>query len=76
MAIFAKDGMEVQNLVRARPALVEPPEPVYELEITGETEAQRNNREVRNQEKRVGWENHVINAREKGVTVTSRTATE
>ena len=71
MAKFAKDGMEVQNLVRARPALVETPEPVYELEITGETEAQRNNREVRNHEKRVGWENHVIKAREKNVLCNS-----
>ena len=52
MAIFAKDGIEVRNLLRARPTLVEPAEPVYELEITGETEAQRKNREVRNQEKK------------------------
>ena len=64
MAVFAKDGIEIQNLLRARPPLVEPSEPVYEVEITGETEAQRKNREVRNQEKRVGWENHVIKTRE------------
>ena len=69
MAVFAKDGIEIQNLLRTRPQLVEPSEPVYEVEITGETEAQRKNREVRNQEKRVGWENHVIKAREKGVCV-------
>ena len=62
MAIFEKDGIELRNLLRARPALVEPPEPVYKVEITGETEAQKKNREVRNQEKRVGWENHVIKA--------------
>ena len=67
MAIFEKDGIELRNLLIARPALVEPPEPVYEVEITGETEAQKKNREFRNQEKRVGWENHVIKAREKGV---------
>ena len=67
MAVFAKDGIEIRNLLRARPTLVEPSEPVYELEITGETEAQRKNREVRNQEKRVDWENHVIKAREKVV---------
>ena len=71
MAVFAKDGIEIRNLLRARPTLVEPAEPVYELEITGETEAQRINREVRNQEKRVGWENHVIKAREKGVLCNS-----
>ena len=71
MAVFAKDGIEIRNLLRARPTLVEPAEPVYELEITGETEAQRINREVRNQEKRVGWENHVIKDREKGVLCNS-----
>ena len=71
MAVFAKDGIEIRNLLRARPTLVEPAEPVYELEITGETEAQRINREVRNKEKRVGWENHVIKAREKGVLCNS-----
>ena len=57
MAVFAKDGIEIRNLLRARPALAKPAEPVYELEIQDETEAQRKKREVRNQEKRVGWEN-------------------
>ena len=71
MAVFAKDGIEIRNLLRDRPQLVEPSEPVYEFEITGETEAQRKNREVRNQEKRVGGENHVIKAREKGVLCNS-----
>ena len=65
MAVFAKDGIEIENLLQTRPQLVEPSEAVYEVEITGETEAQRKNCEVRNQEKRVGWENHVIKAREK-----------
>ena len=68
MAVFAKDGIEIQNFLRTRPLLVEL---VYAVEITGETEAQRKNREVRNQEKRVGWENHVIKAREKGVLCNS-----
>ena len=67
MAVFAKDGIEVRNLQRKRPPLVEPTEPIYEVEIKGETDAQRKNREVRNQEKRVGWENHVVKAREKRV---------
>ena len=56
MAVFAKDGIEIRNLLRARPQLVEPSEPVYEVEITGKTEAQRKNRDVRNQEKRSGLE--------------------
>ena len=71
MTVFAKDGIEIRNFLRARPTLVEPAEPVYELEIQGETEAQSKNREVRNQEKRVGWENYVIKAREKGVLYNS-----
>ena len=44
---------------------------MFELEITGENDARRKNREVRNQEKRIGWENHVIKAREKGVLCNS-----
>ena len=71
IAVFAEDGIEIRNLLRARPQLAEPSEPVYEVEITGETEAQRKNRHVRNQEKRVGWENHVIKAREKVVLCNS-----
>ena len=71
MAVFAKDGVEIRNLLRRRPQLVEPSEPVYEVEITVETEAQKKNRELPNQEKRVGWENHVIKAREKGVLCNS-----
>ena len=71
MAVFAKDGIEVRNLERNKNPLVEPTEPIYEVEINGETDAQRKNREVRNQEKRVGWENHVVKAREKGVLCNS-----
>ena len=54
MAVFAKDGIEVRNLLRTRPPLVESSEPVYEFEITGETDAQRKNREKCNQEKKGG----------------------
>ena len=67
MAVFAKDGIEIRNLLRARPTLVGPAEHVYEVELTGEREAERKNRELCNQEKRRGLENHVIKSREKGV---------
>ena len=67
MAVFAKDGIEIRNLLRALPQLVKLFEPVYEVDITGEMDTQRKKCEVRNQEKKVGWENHVIKAREKGV---------
>ena len=51
MAVFARDGIEIRNLLRAKPPLVEPSEPLYEDEIVGKTEAQKKNRDVRNQEK-------------------------
>ena len=46
-------------MLRARPAPIEPAEPFYEVKITSETEAQKKNRDVRKQVKRVGWENRV-----------------
>ena len=45
----------------------EPAKSTCDVEITGETEAQKRNRDIRNQEKRVTWENNVIKSREKGV---------
>ena len=72
MAVFAKDGIEIRNLLSAKPENTsQPSEPVYELEITGKTAAQKKNRDVVNQEKREGWENHVMKACEKGVLCTS-----
>ena len=49
MPVFAKDSIEVGNLLQTKPPLVEPTEPLYK--ITGETEAQMKNREVQNKEK-------------------------
>ena len=43
MAVFATKGIEVRNLQRNRPPLVEPTEPIYEVKINGETDAQRKN---------------------------------
>ena len=71
MAVFVKDGTEVGNLRRKTSDQVEPTEPIQEIEIIGETEAQKKNLEVKNQEKRVGWENHLVKAREKGVICNS-----
>ena len=68
---MAKDGIEVRNLLRDNRELVDSTEPVFEVEITGETEAQRKNRESRNQDKRVGWENRCLKPREKGVLCNS-----
>ena len=71
MAVFAKDGIEIRNLLRPKPSLTDPVDPVHKIEIQGESDAQRKNHEVRNQEKRVGHENHVIKARVKGVLFNS-----
>ena len=71
LAVFAKDGIEVRNLLRDKWKIVDPTEPVFEVEITGETEAQRKNREGRNQDKPVGCENRCLKAREKGVLCNS-----
>ena len=46
MAVFAKDEIEIRNLLRAKPPLVEPTEPIYEIEIVGKTEKQKKNRDV------------------------------
>ena len=51
MEVFA---IEVTNLLRVKPQLVEPAEFIYEIEISAETEAQKKNREVRNQ-KKTSW---------------------
>ena len=63
MAISTKDGIDVRNFLRDKLELVDPPEPVLEVETTGETDAQRKYKEIRNQEKRFGWENRCLNAK-------------
>ena len=65
MAVTAKYEIEVSNSLRTQPPLVEPSEPIYEVKITGEMKTLKKKRDVRNQEKRVDWENTVIKAREK-----------
>ena len=39
MAVFAKDRIEVPNLLHDKQELVDLTEPVFEVEITGKTEA-------------------------------------
>ena len=36
-AVFAKDGIEIRSILRTRPQLIEPSEPVYEVKITDDT---------------------------------------
>ena len=71
VGMFAKNEIEVRNLLRNKPELVEAAEPMSKVKITGETYAQKKNRDVRNQEKRVGWKNREQKARKKGVLCNS-----
>ena len=71
LAVFAKDGIEIRNLLREKPEVTLPSEPILEVEIQGETDAQRRNRDVRNQEKNVNCENSYHKARDKGVMCNS-----
>ena len=48
--------LEVRNLLREKPANIEPTEPTYEIDIKRETEAQKRNRDIRNQEKKINME--------------------
>ena len=52
MTVFTKDGIEVQNLLRGKPALKQLTEPVYEIEVSGDRESHEKNCDVCNQEKR------------------------
>ena len=47
--------IEVQTLRRAKRAIIETTEPIYELEINRETEEEKQKRDVRSQEKKVNW---------------------
>ena len=57
--------IEVRNLFRDKPAIIDPTEPTYEIEIISEMKTQKRNRDIRNHEKKVGWEIKVIGVREK-----------
>ena len=47
---FCQEGIEVRNLLGTKTPVQEPTELNYEVEIYGETEAQKGNRDIRNQE--------------------------
>ena len=49
MAVFAKDRIEVRNLLKAKLALFVPAESILEVVITGGTEAQKKKRDVKTQ---------------------------
>ena len=69
LGIIAKDGMNLNKLLRNPPAIRKPQEPGYELNIEGETDKQIRDRNLRNQEKRVAWENQCQHLDNLGPTV-------
>ena len=69
LGIIAKDGMNLNKLLRNPPAVRKPQEPGYELNIEGETHKQIRDRNLRNQEKRVAWENQCQHLDNLGPTV-------
>ena len=48
LAFFAIDEIEIRNLLRDKPGVTLPTKPILAVEIQGETDAQRRNRDVRN----------------------------
>ena len=69
LGIIAKDGMNLNKLLNNPPAVRKPQEPGYELPIDGETDKQIRDRNLRNQEKRVTWENQCQHLDNLGPTV-------
>ena len=65
MAVIAKDGIDVRHLHRGNPTVLKETESTYETDTNGKPKHKKINREVRNQEKRNGWENEVLKARER-----------
>ena len=58
MAVLAKDGIEVRTLLRARPRIKEPTEPIYELEVNNETEIENGNEIYKTRRKKFEKEDH------------------
>ena len=69
LGIVAKDGINLQKLLRDPPAVRKPQEPGYELPIEGETQAQTRDRNIRNQEKKIQWDNQCAQLDNLGPTV-------
>ena len=69
LGIVAKDGINLQKLLRDPPAIRKPHEPGYELPIEGETQSQTRDRNIRNQEKKIQWDNQCAQLDNLGPTV-------
>ena len=58
LALLAKEGIQLDNLLNDPPATVTyPPEPTYEEPVENHTQATERDRKVRNQQLKVNWQN-------------------
>ena len=69
LGIIAKDGVNLNKLLQNPPAVRKPQEPGYELPIEGDTAKQIRDRNLRNHEKRVTWDNQCQHLDDLGPTV-------
>ena len=58
LALLAKEGIQLENLLNDPPSTVTyPPEPTYEEPVENHTQATERDRKVRNQQLKVNWQN-------------------
>ena len=57
LGTVAKDELNLQKLLRDPSTVRKPQEPGYEIPIEGETQSQTRDRNIRNQEKKIQWDN-------------------
>ena len=68
LALLAKEGIQLDNLLNDPPSTVTyPPEPTYEEPVESHTQATERDRKVRNQQLRVNWQNRCKKVDEIGI---------
>ena len=68
LALLAKVGIQLDNLLNDPPAAVTyPPEPTYEEPVENHTQATERDRKVRNQQLKVNWQNRCKKIEEIGI---------
>ena len=68
MALLAKEGIQLGNLLNDPPSTVTyPPEPTYENPVENHTQATERDRKVRNQQLKVNWQNRCKKVDEIGI---------
>ena len=67
LAVLTKVEIEVRNKLQAKPPSVEPSEPIHELEISVDDEAQKKSRCTKSKQKRNDWGNRFQKERQNGV---------